>query len=271
MPKGLSVVHDAALREANAKATYGWRRIRQPTRKTQQTLSALARAADAPLHVSCQRKARHCDCVAAPVAGRLTLEDGRLLRWQLNPSFEAPRLYLMDRQGRASTLTPSTGGALSLPEGSCAAQLVARGPMGPRPIAELDACGTRSPAPAQSLREVRQALGVAALRPNKALSQLIERRRRKLCEAPYLRHRAGIRSASLDAHLSAAGLRTAGWGEVVARGRDAKHALAKALRSPSHAALLQDPAFTDVGVAVGKEGQGACMLVALARYPRWLR
>src|SRR5262249_16455981 len=120
-------------------------------------------------------------------------------------------------------------------------QLVARGPLGPRPVAELR-FGSESYSQARTelevedirrlLPEIRKAHGRPSLRENRILAEAAREHAQSVCAMRRAAHSLG--SGDPPARLRALGLDADRVGEVISRARS-RHAAVEALvRSPSH-------------------------------------
>lgn len=213
--------------------------------------------------------------LVAPRAGRLVLLPSGALRVELAEGWTAARVFARDAEGRA--WQDEAAGELTLPPDLVApidVQLVAEGPSGPRPVAELRVGEGVAPIVPDSdeplatrLAALRQRAGLGALRPNRLLAAVAEAHAEEVCREGRVAHLSS-EEADPRERLARAGLRARHVGEVIARVGDPSHAFAALLRSPSHRAALTDPRFTDVGLARVRAGDRACVVGLLAAWPR---
>jgi uncharacterized protein YkwD len=165
-------------------------------------------------------------------------------------------------------------------------QLVARGPGGPRPIAERiipkgkytqvsspggDRFAVLSPTETDAfnhLSQIRSAWGSPPVRKNRLLAQVATTHARAICETGRIAHelRAGD---DPEKRLKQAGIQARGVGEALAHGESVFAAMAALQRSPSHLMTLIDRRFTDgaVGVSTDRDSK-PCVVVLLAIWPR---
>ncbi len=162
------------------------------------------------------------------------------------------------------------------------AQLVAEGPAGPRPVAQLLLGeGAEAPSPLRtspavssnaSLTErviaLRSLHEVRPVRHNRLLAQVARRHAQQVCRARRAAH--VLREGDPEERLQAAGIEARVVGEVVARARDRDAAFEALLQSPSHRMTMVDARFTDVGVGVAQSAAGVCVVMALATFPRYV-
>jgi uncharacterized protein YkwD len=213
--------------------------------------------------------------LVAPRAGRLLLLPSGALRVELAEGWTAPRVFARDAEG--VTWQDEVAGEVRLPPELVApvdVQLVAEGPSGPRPVAELrvgEGAAVIVPDSDESLEArlagLRERAGLGALRPNRLLASVAEAHAEEVCREGRVAH-VSSDDADPRERLARAGLRARHVGEVIARVGDPADAYAALLRSPSHRAALTDPRFTDVGLARASAGGHACVVGLLAAWPR---
>jgi hypothetical protein len=211
--------------------------------------------------------------VAAPAQGSLAIE-GRTLRVSLTPRFSEPVVYVRSGTSEPRAYAVREGVAtvdLSLVEAPAQIQLVATGPEGPRPIAELDvgdaSAGPSLPPDATVISVLRARSEAGPLRPNRLLREVAEDHAERVCASGHVAHAIGERGDA-EARLRAAHVEARHVGEVVSRARDEEGAWRALTASPSHRAALGDRRFTDVGIAhIETEGH-TCLVVVLASWPR---
>jgi hypothetical protein len=238
-------------------------------------LAALARRGLGPLRCGEALTETSRIVAAAPAQGQL-LREGRVLRVRLAEGFTAPVVYV-----RAQGLEPIAVGVeegvalldLESIASPAALQLVATGPDGPRPVAELRLGGASAaeelPADASLLSLLRGRAGAGPLRPNRVLARVAEEHAEAVCASAHVAHELGdggdARERLRRAHLEARHV-----GEVIARATDEAGAWRALGRSPSHRAAIGDRRFTDVGVARAEAEGHTCLVVVLAAWPRRL-
>ena len=211
--------------------------------------------------------------VAAPAQGSLAI-DGHTLRVWLTSTFSEPVVYVRSGAGEPRAYAVEQGVAavdLGTVEAPAQIQLVATGPEGPRPIAELDvgeaALEPTLPADASVVTLLRSRAEAGPLRPNRLLREVAEAHAERVCESGHVAHEIGERGDA-EARLRAAHVEARHVGEVVSRARDEAGAWRALTASPSHRAALGDRRFTDVGIAhIETEGH-TCLVVVLASWPR---
>jgi uncharacterized protein YkwD len=213
--------------------------------------------------------------VAAPAAATLAV-DGSHVSGHIASGWNEPLLYAEDADGEVVVVeltAPSF--ATSLPEGleAIRLQVVARGPDGPRPVAERvlgvrEADASASVDPRERVETLRREAGVLPLRTSRLFDRIAEEHAESVCEAGEAAHELEP-GRDPSARLRAEGVIARHVGEVVARGVDVAHALDALAHSPSHRAALLDRRFTDVGIgtATGDDGHH-CVVVVLTAWPR---
>ncbi len=265
--------------------------------ETRRWLRRRAEGADAQLVCGVAQTNGELLVLAAPRAARLKLRE-RLVTVTLSPGFTKPRAVLLDAEGRPWRLPLRLSGAArwqaTMPEdvpSPWRLQVLAEGPAGLRPVAELDAEGAWQPpwslqAGERSVRGAaaglgglpselgawRLALGLARPRPNRLLGAVAAERARRACspdsDASALAHGVSGSDGPLE-RLRARGLSSRSLGEVLARGRARGAILRGLLSSPSHVAVLRRPGWTDAGWAERVAADGRrCLAIVLARWPR---
>jgi uncharacterized protein YkwD len=176
-------------------------------------------------------------------------------------------------------------------------QLVARGPAGPRPVAERELAAPPGAAAAPAVREavggaaqrtaaarpanetrelatrvlrLRASRGRTGLRPNRLLDEAAARHAQDVCAQGRVAHEveAGV---GPDARLAQTGLDARLLGEAIARADSSDSALAALENSPSHLFTLLDPRFTDFGIGVAQDSAHKhCYVVLLCAWPRYI-
>ncbi|HEX6240303.1 MAG TPA: CAP domain-containing protein [Polyangiales bacterium] len=257
--------------------------------------------ADAPLVCGeASSEARRLVLVSAR-AGRLRFENQRV-QGQLAPGFRAPHLVIEDRDGRPERIDLrveqlTQGVALPAERSWVRVQLVAEGPAGPRPVAELTLGATRQsgfvaapepepPAPAEKSDEkgdgrerslgslfarlgaFRRHEGAPSVRENQLLAVSAQRHATRVCELGKVAHRLregeDPETRLRDEHIEARAV-----GEAVARASSADAALSAIFESPSHRMAVSEKGFTDAGIGRASDTKGhTCLVVLLAAWPR---
>jgi uncharacterized protein YkwD len=259
-------------------------------------LKGLGERADAPLVCGEALSEQRRLVLVAVRAGRLRDERG-VLKGELSPRFKNPALVVEGPDGATERIAVSakelTDGVTLKPEllPYARVQLLADGPQGPRPVAELvpaDASAP-SPPPAQSSPErergarsrpteallaridaTRRTEGTRPLRLNQLLGTSAQRHAQRVCELGRVAHRLGEgddpETRLREEHIAARSV-----GEAVARAGSSDAALSAIFRSPSHRMAVTDKAFTDVGIGQAFDTKGhSCVVVLLAAWPRRL-
>jgi hypothetical protein len=211
--------------------------------------------------------------VAAPAQGSLAIE-GRSLRVSLTPRFSEPIVYVRSgtREPRAYAVREGVAAVdLATVEAPAQIQLVATGPEGPRPIAELDVGDASAepslPADPSVISVLRARAEAGPLRPNRLLREVAEDHAERVCASGHVAHEIG-REGDAEARLRAAHVEARHVGEVVSRARYEEGAWRALTASPSHRAALGDRRFTDVGLATVEADGHTCLVVVLASWPR---
>ena len=256
-------------------------------------LADLRTRADAPLACGSAEGSGGQLVLATARGGALDDVASDEMRARLAPGFDAPQIVLMDAAGELVRLDASAAelsAGFSVPSELArpvVVQLVARGPAGPRPVAErVVALSSPTAAPASApedradasrrvdlvlaerLEELRERHGASPVRPNALLARAAASHARAVCDQGRVVHslRPG---ADPEARLAQAGIRARVVGEAVARSRTPLDALSAIVRSPSHRWTLVDPRFTDAGIGVARARDShTCLVVLLAAWPR---
>lgn len=237
-------------------------------------LTDLASRSDAPLVCGVARGERTA-VVAAPRAGRLTLH-GDELHVLVDRAFVDAYLAVRDADGglaRLGVLPVLTLPPLRRP---ARIQLVATGPGGPRPLAQIDLGGvearslrsTSSDVPA-SLAALRDGEHVPPLRPNRLLSRTAAEHATRVCRERQVAH-VLARGRDPSTRMRSLGIDARVFGEVIGRASTLTGALDALYASPSHRLALVDRRFTDVGWAAVESAGSVCVVVQLAAWPRFV-
>jgi uncharacterized protein YkwD len=250
-------------------------------RRASALVERLRNEARGPVACGEARTESHLFLIAAPALGRLRV-DGGTVRGELAVAFDRPLLVFRFEDGehaRVPVDRASLAHGIELPEQAEDAptmiQLVADGPDGPRPLAELTINGTvearasRGESVRERLEGRRHALGAPTLRENRFLAEEAHAHAEAVCRAGRVAHR--LASGDPEERLAARGVRARVVGETVARGATLADAMDALERSPAHQMTLVDRRFTDVGIGAARDGDGKrCLVVLLAAWPRFL-
>jgi uncharacterized protein YkwD len=265
-------------------------------------LKTQSERADAPLVCGEARSESRRLVLVSARAGRLAYARGRVTG-SLAPGFRKPHLVVEDGDGRARRIEvqqDALGRGVALPPELDAKriQLVASGPGGPRPVAEL-VLGAEQAAPApppaappatqadagvpkataKATARSREALfarltafrrneGVSGLRQNQLLGQSAQRHAERVCELGKVAHRLG-EGDDPETRLREERIEARSVGEAVARSTSADAALSAMFDSPSHRMAVIERGFTDAGIGQAADGKGhTCLVVLLASWPR---
>jgi uncharacterized protein YkwD len=261
-------------------------------------LKTQSERADAPLVCGEARSESRRLVLVSARAGRLAYARGRVTG-SLAPGFRKPHLVVEDGEGRARRIDVQqdalTRGVALPPElDAKRIQLVASGPGGPRPVAELVLGAERAapaPAPAPTpaaqpdagppkvtarsrealfarLTAFRRNEGVPGLRQNQLLGQSAQRHAERVCELGKVAHRLG-EGDDPETRLREERIEARSVGEAVARSTSADAALNAMFESPSHRLAVIERGFTDAGIGQALDGKGhTCLVVLLASWPR---
>jgi uncharacterized protein YkwD len=261
-------------------------------------LKAQSERADAPLVCGEARSESRRLVLVSARAGRLAYARGRVIG-NLAAGFRKPHLVVEDGEGRARRIDVQqdalTRGVALPPElEPKRIQLVASGPSGPRPVAELllgaERAAPAAPLPAAAaapdagpparpnsrgrealfarLTAFRRNEGVPGLRPNQLLGQSAQRHAERVCELGKVAHRLG-EGDDPETRLREERIEARSVGEAVARASSADAALSAMFDSPSHRLAVIERGFTDAGIGQALDGKGhTCLVVLLAAWPR---
>lgn len=228
--------------------------------------------------------------VASARAATLVI-DRAVLRGTLAPGFEKPELVLRRADG---TLTRVAVKREELERGipldpewqATQVQLLAWGPSGPRPVAELNlrregaasdltehlSLSSESPLDARGVADVLAQLRTRHARPslrhNRLADSIARAHAKAVCAQGRVVHELE-RGVDPETRVARAGLKAQLTGETVARATDAGAALQALWQSPSHSLTLLERRFTDVGVGLATDEQHrTCLVVLLLAWPR---
>jgi hypothetical protein len=238
-------------------------------------IASLRERGETPLACGEARTGERRVIVAAPAAATLAV-DGSHVSGRLADGWHDPLLYAEDADGEVHVIeltAPSF--ATSLPDGveAVRVQVVARGPDGPRPVAERvlgarEADGLLSGTPRELVDHLRHDAHAPALRASRLFDRIATSHAESICEAGEAAHELEP-GRDPSARLREEGVVARHVGEVASRGIDVDHAMSALVRSPSHRAALVDRRFTDVGVGTATAADGhECVVVVLAAWPR---
>ncbi len=252
-------------------------------RRVRRWLDRRAAEADAPLICGEARDAERRLVLAAVEAATMALRDGTTLVASLAAGFSSPQVILRADDGELSRV-PVTRAELArgvaLPPRvagrSTLIQLLAEGPDGPRPVAELIAGGSprdvlSRPGGADVRRRVaalRAERDASPLRDNRLLDREATRHAESVCERGRVSHHRD--GEDPETRLRAEGIVSRAVGETVARGESPAAAMDALEQSPSHLATLADRRFTDLGLGTAEDDEGrTCLVVLLSAWPRF--
>lgn len=255
-------------------------------------LKAQSERADGPLSCGEAHSESRRLVVVSARGGQLSLRQGKLVG-RLAPGFRAPHLVLEDDDGNARRVDvklEELQQGVILPEELSVkrVQLVADGPSGPRPVAELvlsrQAARPQAP-PSNELASVaprarsrdslfarlsafRRGEGAGGLRQNQLLDASAQRHAERVCELGKVAHRFG-QGDDPETRLREEHIEARGVGEAVARASSADAALNAVFDSPSHRMAVTQRNFTDAGLGQAFDSKGhTCLVVLLASWPR---
>lgn len=234
--------------------------------------------------------------------GRLSWQSPRVVG-QLAPGFRAPHLVIEDRDGRAERIDVrvdqlAQGVTLPAERSWVRVQLVAEGPAGPRPVAEIslenaprnDSFAAAAPEPEPPVADkpddkgdgrersqgslfarlsaFRRREGVASVRENQLLGMSAQRHASRVCELGKVAHRLR-EGEDPETRLREEHIEARSVGEAVARAGSADAALSAIFESPSHRMAVSEKGFTDAGIGRASDTKGhTCLVVLLAAWPR---
>ncbi|MCA9600741.1 MAG: CAP domain-containing protein [Polyangiales bacterium] len=234
--------------------------------------------------------------LAAERPGRLERDPTHDLRFRvvLAKGFSHPELVVRGASGEFVRVSvPRSGAWVTVPDDvdpPFVVQLVGEDSTGPRPLAERNvgephafvaaterggSADASDDAPRVEdnragvmtwLAKTRGEEGLRGVRPNQLLDAVARKHAEEVCRAKRAAHR--LEDGDPEARLRAAGIEARSVGEAVARAGSVQAALVSLAASPSHAAALLDPRFTDVGAGVALDGGTRCVTVLLAAWPR---
>ncbi len=247
------------------------------TARVAEWLATLTERGETPLACGEARSGAQRVIVAAPAAATLAV-DGTHVSGHIASGWHDPLLYAEDADGEVHVMElTSPTFATSLPAGIDAVrvQVVARGPDGPRPVAERvlgvrEVDGLASDDPRERVEQMRHGAGAPVLRTSRMFDRIAAAHAEAICAAGEAAHELEP-GRDPSARLREEGVVARHVGEVASRGIDVAHALDALGQSPSHRAALIDRRFTDLGIgtATGEDGY-ECVVVILTAWPRIL-
>ncbi len=272
---------------------------RRGERGAQQWLAQVERDADAALVCGFAQTAETRLLLVAVRAGSLdALSAGSTrVRGALAAGFRDPELVISDGQGALqrikldrAALERGVPVSEALPRPALV-QLLARGPSGPRPLAERvlpaergepPAAAGASPQPppaaggdaepdvAALLSELRAEQARPALRDNALLARVAAEHATRVCQDGRVAHEL-TPGENPQRRLREAGVQAQRVGETVARAPSIGAAFTAFEHSPSHRLTLLERGFTDAGVGQAADAQGRhCVVILLAAWPRFV-
>jgi uncharacterized protein YkwD len=285
------------VREAGSDAVFVRGYYWHPAEAGAETwLSEFKRGADAPAVCGYAQGAAERLLLVAAKAGSLDALSGKSkrVRGGLSDGFRDPVLVVSDRDGALRRLPierEQLSRGVEIPSElrrPVRIQLVARGPAGPRPVAERTlpvAAGARSgeaaqPRPAapvaagvattERLARLRRAHDIPPLRANALLERVAAAHATRVCATGVVAHEPAAGSDP-KARLRLAGVEARRVGETVARSETAHSAFAAFEQSPSHRLTLLERSFTDVGIGDAVDPSARhCVVILLASWPRYV-
>ncbi|MGE0787734.1 MAG: CAP domain-containing protein [Sandaracinaceae bacterium] len=239
-------------------------------RRERAFLNRVGRHAFAPLRCGQARSEGRRLLLAGPSAGTIELYEDGAIRVELSDGWGDPQLYVQDRLGARHM--PMSGGEARLGDavnGPFVLQLVATGPDGPRPVAELrDGDAPIAMPTSGTILDALSALRNGhRMRENRLLERVASEHAGSIRATGHVTHLG--RGGDPEARLARRGIRARHVGETAACATDELGALRAMLESPSHRAALLDRRFTDVGVGRSTAPDGrSCVVMLLASWPR---
>jgi hypothetical protein len=218
-----------------------------------------------------------------------------MVRGALTSGFERGELVVEDGSGETQRFAVDPGQlqrGIALSDSlrrPIRVQLLARGKLGPRPVAERmvgardegrgrvtadDAShapgdAARSPSLERALDALRADAGRPPLRSNALLATAARQHAQQVCETGRVAHELAP-GRDPTHRLREAGITARRVGETVARADSSEAALRSFMSSPSHRLTLLERGFTDAGVGQAEDARGKrCVVVLLAEWPRF--
>ena len=206
------------------------------------------------------------------------------MRGSLEKGFSSPKLVVVDGDGTLQNIETT---ARELAQGieldpewpkPLRVQLIAKGPAGPRPLAErvlgepasLVQDAPIDLEPEQQLAVARGDAGASGLRQHTLLAEVAIAHAAQVCAEGRIAHEL-TPGADPEQRLHARGVKARRVGETIARERSAGGALQRMLQSPAHRLTLLEPGFTDVGFGEARDARGrVCLVILLAAWPRFV-
>ena len=256
-------------------------------KRAEQFIAAAGERTDAPLACGSAQSERARLLLVAPRAGTLLPIERKpipVVRGSLEKGFSSPKLVVVDGDGTLQNIetTPRelAQGVELDPEWPrpLRVQLIAKGPAGPRPLAErvlgepasLVQDAPIDLEPEQQLAVARGDAGTSGLRAHTLLTEVANAHAAQVCAEGRIAHEL-TPGADPEQRLKARGVKARRVGETIARERSAGGALQRMLQSPAHRLTLLEPGFTDVGIGEARDARGrVCLVVLLAAWPRFV-
>jgi uncharacterized protein YkwD len=245
----------------------------------------LREQSDAPLVCGEASSGERRVVLAAPRGGWLDV-DGDHVRARVVDGFGDAYLVARDAKDqlwRAGLESGDLEMRASLPDHLArpiTVQLMARGALGPRPVAvlEVGAASAEQSPPAQVEDEVvpihqrllalRGHHGASPLRPNRLLAEEASAHAQRVCREERVGHELEA-GADPEHRLAQRRVRARVVGEVVARARSTAAAFEALTSSPGHRMTMADRRFTDTGIGHATDRRGrTCLVVLLAAWPK---
>lgn len=255
--------------------------------RAERFIAAARERTDAPLACGSAQSERARLVLVAPRAGTLLPIERKaipLVRGSLAKGFDEPKLIVVDGDGALRNINTTarelSAGVELDPEWPrpLRVQLIAKGPDGPRPLAErlLGApVALAQDAPVdlpveQQLAVARGDAGVRGLREHALLTEVANAHAAQVCAAGKIAHEL-TPGEDPEQRLRARGVSARRVGETIARAHGAGGALQRMLESPAHRLTVLEPGFTDVGLGQARDDRGrVCLVVLLAAWPRFV-
>ncbi len=216
--------------------------------------------------------------VAARRGGRLNVSD-RTLTAELQSGFRSPRLVALYRDGTVAELARD-GSALRPIEvrepTPLVVQLIGSTERGPRPVAEhwfaapprsLSAEVASIEDAASLLNHLRRQSGVGGVRAHASVARAATRHASAVLARGYPSH--WMNGVGPDDRVLSERVASPFNGEAIGCAHDLASAFDGLWLSPSHREALTDRRFTDVGIGVASDTRRTCLVILLARFPRY--
>jgi uncharacterized protein YkwD len=257
----------------------------EQNRKVESWLRRLRAQSDAPLVCGAASSGDRRVVLAAARGGWLDV-DGDHVRARVADGFGDAYLVARDAEDqlwRAGLEPGDLEMRASLPEHLArpiTVQLMARGALGPRPVAVLEVgAASGKPVPSvpgadpmlpiqQRLETLRGQHRASPLRPNRLLAEEASAHAQRVCREERVGHELEA-GADPEHRLAQRRVRARVVGEVVARARSTAAAFDALTSSPGHRMTMADRRFTDAGIGHATDRRGrTCLVVLLAAWPK---